>query len=240
MLGGWLGRIAILLLVGLVTVAPASADGPGRQFKHLTDEAVASPDGRLRVEQYSRNVGDDVLHQFWTFDQKRRGTFLNRGEGADLAGYAAGFRFSPDSQWLVRMQKLGAGYHTLFLYRRNGDRFSSATSRPLGDLAWDYFFGLPVSRDMHRDPKDPYSLNHAQALLLGGLEENYAWTGQHWPDSRYLVISLSFDIQGEEKPSPWIEGWRCVYDVKTGNFSIPSDFADHNARALKLPGQSRQ
>jgi hypothetical protein len=36
------GKNCILLLVGLVTVAPASTDGPGRNFKHLTEET--SPD----------------------------------------------------------------------------------------------------------------------------------------------------------------------------------------------------
>jgi hypothetical protein len=38
--------------------------------------------------------------------------------------------------------------------------------------------------------------------LVKGMEENYAWLGRHRPDSRYIVISLSFDTQGEEKPSP--------------------------------------
>ena len=51
----------------------------------------------------------------------KNGALLNRDEDIDLAGYPAGFRFSRNSQWLVRMQKLGAGYHTLFLYRRTGD-----------------------------------------------------------------------------------------------------------------------
>ena len=98
----------------------------------------------------------------------------------------------------------------------------------------------PVAKDMQRDPTDPYSLNHAQVHLLKGLEENYAWLGQNWPDSRHLVLSLSFYIRGQEKPSPWIEGWRCVYDLKTGAFSVPPEFADHSARALKTPGGSGQ
>jgi hypothetical protein len=67
------------------------------------------------------------------------------------------------------------------------------------------------------------------------MEENYAWMGEHWPHSRYIVISLSFDTQGEEKPSPWIEGWHCVYDLKTGAFSVPPDFAENNAKAFKTP-----
>ena len=92
---------------------------------------------------------------------------------------------------------------------------------------------------MHRDPKDPYSLNHMQANLLKGMEENYDWLGQHWPDSRYVVISLSFDIQGQEQPTPWIEGWRCVYDVKSGTFSVPDGFADNNAKAIMTRADGR-
>jgi hypothetical protein len=228
----------IALLLAFATVAPASADGPKAGFK-LNPEATVftSPDQQVRVEQYSKDTKDGgLLYQFWTFGRDRRHAFLlNPREGDDVAGYAAGFRFSPDSQWLVRMQKLGAGYQTLFLYRRKGYRFSPATTKPLGDLAWDYFFSTPASKGMHRDPQDPYSLDHATVGLVKGMEENYAWLGQHWPDSRYIVISLSFDTQGEEKPSPWIEGWHCVYDLKTGAFSVPPDFADNNAKAVKNP-----
>ena len=127
----------------------------------------------------------------------------------------------------------------LLLYRRDRNRFLPATKKPLGDLAWDYFFTLPASNGMHRDPKDPYSLNHMQANLPKGMEENYEWLGQHWPDSRYVVISLSFDIQGQEQPTPWIEGWRCVYDVKSGTFSVPDGFADNNAKAIMTRANGR-
>ena len=134
------------------------------------------------------------------------------------------------------MQKLGAGYHPLFLYRRKGDQFLPATIKPLGELAWDYFFSLPDSRGMQRDASDPYSLDHAQVHLVKGMEENYAWIGMHWPGSRHVVISLSFDIQGQDKPSAWIEDWWCVYDLETGTFSVPAAFAANNAKAIKPPG----
>jgi hypothetical protein len=75
------------------------------------------------------------------------------------------------------MQKLGAGYQTLFLYRRNGYRFSPATAKPLGDLAWDYFFTTPASKGMHRNPKDPYSLDHAFVGPVKGMEENLRLDG---------------------------------------------------------------
>jgi hypothetical protein len=237
-----LRKTCILLLLALTTAAPAAADGPRAGFKLDRDASFTSPDRKVLVEQYSKPTKDGGrLYQFWTFDRTHQNAFLlNPGEDDELAGYAAGFRFSPDSQWLVRMQKLGAGSQTLFLYRRKGYQFSPATAKPLGDLAWDYFFTTPTSKGMHRDPKDPYALDHAFVGLVKGMEENYAWMGQHWPDSRYIVIGLSFDMQGEEEKTPWIEGWRCVYDLKTGAFSVPSDFAENNAKAVKTPSPRSQ
>lgn len=234
-----LRKTGIALCLAFATVAPASAaDGPGAGFKlDRYAKVFKSPDRTLRLEQYARDAEDGAyVFQFWTFDRNHRHAFLlNPGEeGDDRTNYAAGFRFSPDSQWLVRMQKLGSGSQTLFLYRRNGYQFSPAT--PLGDLAWDYFFTTPTSKGMHRDPESPYGLDHAFVALVKGMEENYAWMGQHWPDSRYVVVSLSFDMQGEDdKTAPWIEDWHCVYDLKTGTFSVPPDFAEHNAKAVTYP-----
>jgi hypothetical protein len=233
-----LSAVSIVLLLGIAAMSPAGAAGPGGGFKLIPDAPVfKSPDGQLQLEQYAREQKERYVVQFWTFDRDHRHAFLlNPREGDDLAGYQAGFRFSPDSQWLIRMQKVGAGYQMLFLYRRNGFQFSPATKKPLSEMAWDYFFTTPASKGMHRDPKDPYSLDHAFAALVKGMEENYAWMGQHWPDSRYVVISLNFDMQGEDdKTAPWIEDWHCVYDLKTGAFSVPADFAENNAKAITYP-----
>lgn len=237
---GWgdqvLKRVWILALLGIATMSRVHADGPGADFKLYSgpNATVVSPDQKVTVEQYSKDLGDQgMVHQFWTFDQAHQHPpLLNPGEGVDLAEYPAGFRFSPDSQWLVRMQKLGAGYGTLFLYKRNGHQFSSATKKPLGDLAWDYFFSLPVAKDMYRDPRDRYSSNHAEAILVKGMEDNCGWLGEYWPDSRYIVISLSFDCPGVGTAS-WIEAWHCVYDLQTGKFSVPPDFVGYNKEAVK-------
>jgi hypothetical protein len=229
-----------LLWLCVATAATANAASPRAGFKLNAEDTFTSSDRTWRVEQYYKRLKDQgVLYRFWTFDRDRRHpSLLNPGEGDDQAGYAAGFRFSSDNQWLVRMQKLGAGYQTLFLYRRNGYQFSPATPKPLGDLAWDYFFSTPASKGMRRDPKDPYSLGHAFVGLIKGMEENYAGMGQHWPDSRFIVISLSFDTQGDEEKTPWIEDWHCVYDTKTGSFSVPPDFAENNVKAVKAPGSA--
>ena len=32
-----------------------------------------------------------------------------------------------------------------------------------------------------------------------GMDENYAWLGEHWPDSRRVVVSLSFDAPRAKK-----------------------------------------
>ena len=108
MSGGWLGGIAILSLLALVTVMPAGADSPGSELERLpdADDTFTSPHGQVRVEQYS----------------KEKGRIRSR---------------------------------------------------------------VPILDD--RD-----------------------------------------------------SGWRCVFDTKTGQFSVPFDFADHNAKALKLPDRSRQ
>ena len=40
---------------------------------------------------------------------------------------------------------------------------------------------------------------------------------------------------GEEENAPWIEGCHCVHDLKAGAFSVPADFAENNAKAVKYP-----
>ena len=225
-----------LVILSAVVSAPARAEGPASDLKRLEEkeDTFKSPDKTLVIEQYSRNGGDDGFsYQFWIFGKNRKNAFLlNRDEDKDLAHYPAGFRFSPNSKWLVRMQGTGAGFQTLLLYKRQGDHFVAATEKPLGNLAWEYFFTQPISKDM---PTQPDELNHKRADLLKGMEENYAWLGVKWPDSRYVVISLGFDIQGNDKPTPYIQGWRCVYDTQTGKFSVPATFAEHNAQSRMLP-----
>jgi hypothetical protein len=246
MSGGWLQRTGFLLsiLLGLVAAMPAHAAGPGPEFKLREDaeDIFISPDRQIRVEQYSKDMGDKgFFYRFWTFDEKREHpSLLNGDESIDLAGYPAGFRFSANSQWLVRMQKTGSGSQDLFLYRRNGFEFSSATKKPLSEMAWDYFWALPVSKKLHRDPKDRDELSHVFAALAKGMDDNYVRLGLHWPDSRYVVISLNFDGQGDDKPLPYLEDWWCAYDLKTGTFTVPAAFAKHNAKTFMPPRPKRK
>jgi hypothetical protein len=232
--------LGILVLAGTISTSPLRAqslgESPGPDLQLLTGkrETYPSPDKTLVIEQYQKRVGEyDLTYQFWVFDKDHKNpSLLNGNEDAELAGYPAGFRFSPNSQWLVRMQGTGAGFATLLLYKREGNHFIPATAKPLGALAWEYFFTQPISKGM---PTAPDELNHQRADLLKGLEDNYAGLGMKWPDSRYIVITLSFDIQGNDRKTPWIEGWRCVYDTQTGQFSVPAASARNNAEARHLP-----
>ncbi|WMT78714.1 hypothetical protein [Bradyrhizobium sp. Ash2021] len=60
-----------LAVSGFSAAAPASADEPGAEFKLRADDTLVSPDHQLRMEQYSKDMGDEgFLHQFWAFDDK--------------------------------------------------------------------------------------------------------------------------------------------------------------------------
>jgi hypothetical protein len=240
----WLQRAGLVLLLGFASVATARADMPGSEMTRMTeaDDTFTSPDGQVIIEQYWKDKGEyDRVYEYWAFDAKHeRGSLLNRDQYTDDARYPAGFRFSANSQLVVRMQKLGSGTHTLFLYRRNGSRFTEATPKPLGDMVWDYFYSQPISRQIHRKSGDRDSIDHPQVHLVKGADDNYASQGRHWPDSRYLVLSLSFDAQGEDKPLPWVEDWQCVFDTKTDKFSIPADLAKKNAETISYPAPKRK
>jgi hypothetical protein len=83
---------------------------------------------------------------------------------------------------------------------------------------------------------------HFYAGLLKGIADNYKSLGGNWPDSRYIVIGLS----GELEPTPKhhqllvVRGWKCRYDLTTGKFDVPDSFAKDNAEALDKSKQAIQ
>jgi hypothetical protein len=213
-----------LMLLCAINAAPCAPAGPPADYKINTDDTVISPDGTTTIEQYSKTDADgDFTWQFWA---RRKDTLtLLKPEQPD---YAAGFRFTSDSQWLVRMQKTGAGYSDLYLYRLGPQGFAAATAKPLSDLAWAYFKTVPDSKKI----KKPNL--HIAADLVKGAEDNYRWMGEKWPDSRYLVISLSGDVDSNAHHGQLLvlRGWHCRYDLQSGKFDVPPDFAENNAKAI--------
>lgn len=195
---------------GAYDTATATTPAPGYklQVDDDSDEDDSAPEG-WRVEQYVKQRETGYLRwQFWVFDKSgKHGSLLN---ARPMHDYAAGFRFSKDGGWLVRMQKTGAGYSTLFLYKREAMRYVEATKKPLGDLAWEFYDHerKALKRQMPDD--------HICADPIKGFETNYRWLGYEWPDGRYIVIALSGDHMGGE--------FLCTYDTQQQRFSEPPDY----------------
>jgi hypothetical protein len=215
-----LSVLGLTMATGLEDMPAYDYIGPGPRFEESDEKPSISPDGSIEVRQYVKPGNDDVF-QFWTFDRNHQHPhLLNPGETGLMAEYGAGFRFSTDSHWLVRMQKIAAGESTLFLYHRQGFQFVPATPKALGDMAWDYFFSRPDAKGIDGSNLSP------ETDLVKGMDDNYAWMGEHWPDSRYIVISLGSGESHTVELGPW----RCVYDMKTGKFSVPSDIDAFNQK----------
>jgi hypothetical protein len=214
--------LALAVLLAASPALAASGPPPGFVLTDNADLAFTSPDGATRLEQYMKDGGDwDVKWQVWA----RRGEQMT--ELKPQQGYGAGFRFTPDSQWLVRMQKTGSGEQDLFLYHVENGAFASATRKSLSDLAWDYFHSRPDTKNMKLD-------YHISANLMKGTEDGYRWLGVDWPNNRYLLISLSGEMDKHPKnvAVKGLADWKCRYDLKTGKFDVPAMFAKGNAEAL--------
>ncbi|WP_035686379.1 hypothetical protein [Bradyrhizobium sp. Cp5.3] len=218
--------IALAFAISLAASPALSASGPPPGFV-LTDNAdlaFISPDGATKLEQYMKD-GDlfDVKWQVWA----RHGEQMT--ELKPEQGFGAGFRFTNDSQWLVRMQKTGSGEQDLFLYHVENGVFVNATKKSLSDLAWNYFYSRPETKKFAKLDF------HITANLMKGTEEAYRWLGVDWPDNRYLVISLAgeYDNHPKRVARKGLGGWQCRYDLKTGKFDVPTMFAKENAEALK-------
>jgi len=134
----------------------------------------------------------------------------------------------PPRSTLFPYTTLFRSYASLYLYHLGPQGFVAATRKPLSDLAWAYFKSRPDSRKIRRPNF------HIEADLVKGVDDNYRWMGETWPDSRYLVISLSGEVSPTSRHGQLrsLRGWRCRYDLQKGAFDVPPSFADNNAKAI--------
>jgi hypothetical protein len=203
--------------------AAAPSGGPPAGYQINAEYTEKSPDGAITIEQYFKDDPDNgYAWQFWV----RRGGTLSLLDKQD--DYPAGFRFTNNSQWLIRMQKTGAGYADIYLYRLGPSGFAPATKKPLSDLAWAYFYGRPEARKIEKPNL------HIFAGLVKGVDDDYKSLGETWPANRYLVIGLSGDLDPNAHHGQILQvhGWRTRYDLQTGKFDVPADFAAGNKKAL--------
>jgi hypothetical protein len=213
-----------LLFAGAIGTTEAQTVAPTADYRIQPEYTSTSPDNTTTIEQYAKTDADGgYFWQFWARHQDRLS--LLEPEQSD---YPAGFRFTGDSQWLVRMQKTGAGYASLYLYHLGPQGFVAATAKPLSDLAWRYFKTRPDSRKIRKPDF------HIAAGLVQGTDDNYRSMGETWPDSRYLVIYLTGEVSpdGRHGQLRSLHGWHCRYDLQKGTFDVPADFAKNNAKAI--------
>ena len=219
-----------VLLACAAPAMSAQPAGPTAEYKIEEKYTVKSPDGATTVEEYFKTDKDE--NYFWQFWARRSNSMTLLGP--EQEDYAADFRFTRDSRWLVRMQKTGSGEGSLFLYKLGPQGFVAATKKPFSDLAWAFFYSRPESRKIM---KPDFHINEG---LLKGTDDNYQWTGEKWPDSRYLLIGLWGEVEpnGKHHQLTTVRDWRCRYDLQEGKFDVPGIFAKSNAEALvpKSPG----
>jgi hypothetical protein len=181
-------------------------------------EVASSSNKAIKIYQFDKTPADGGYFFTYIVSEGDNNWHLNDKDAPEDAAYPADFRFSTDNKWLVRSQKIAAGESTLFLYHRTADGYVPATPKRFGDMAWDFFFAQPEAKGIDHGNLSP------ETILVRGMADNYAWMGEHWPDSRYIVIGLG---SGESGTTP-IGPWHCVYDTRTGAFSIPPDIAAFN------------
>ena len=216
-----------LCLVWATGPAVAQSAGPPAGYEIDSEYTIKSPDGATTVEQYKKvDKDDNWTWQFWA-KRSDHSTLL----APEQPDYAASFRFTNDSQWLVRSQKTGSGESDLFLYKLAPQGFVTATTKSLSDLAWAFLKSRP---DYRKIMKPDF---HFAAYLVKGVVDNYHAMGEDWPDSRYLVISLSGDVSPNRHHGQILSlrDWQCRYDMQTGKFDVPDDFAANNVKATAPP-----
>jgi hypothetical protein len=226
--------IALSVSCGLLfggTSAAAQTQGTAAGYRLYPEHTRQSPDGKTTIEQYAKfDTKDGYTWQVWA----RRGD-ERRLLAPEQADYPAGFRFTADWRWLVRMQKTGSGEQSLYLYWLGPRGFVAATRKPLSEFAWAFFMSRP---DGKMTGMPDY---HISAGLVKGTEENYRWVNVQWPENRYLVIYLSGAISSNDEKTRdrSLYGWHCRYDLQKGAFDVPPEFAENNAKAIAQAITSR-
>ena len=169
--------------VGSISTAAAQPAGPPAGYNINAEFTEKSPDGAIAIEQYENKETDDYKWQFWV---RWEGTFTQLDP--EPVGLPAGFRFTNNLKWLVRMQKTGSASR-----RPICTDWVREASFPRPRSCWATWHGLisrvvPSGERSRRPPSITFRQN-----LLRGTEENYRWLGVDWPENRYLLIGLSGD-----------------------------------------------
>lgn len=132
--------LALVLTLAASPALGAAGPPPGFTLSDNTDLALTSPDRATKIAQYKRETDSEFKWQVWA----RRGDQMT--ELKPEQDYPAGFRFTDDSQWLVRMQKTGSGEQDLFLYHFENGTLVNATRSRSAILPGPIFIAGPTRR----------------------------------------------------------------------------------------------
>jgi len=179
---------------------------PGYKLLHRD----ASPKKSFWIEHHGTISADDFRTQVWlvgVHDRNER-HILFQPDDID-ARYDPDILISPDEKWLVRTQKRGSDEIYSALYRRR-DGLTFKETPGLQDKAWR-FLALSLGLAPSRVPP-----HHRYMSCI-------RWVGP----TQFILL-----LWGSNCPDYGLDDWRCVYDVQSGQFSVPKKFAGRNRRAL--------
>jgi hypothetical protein len=201
-----------ILLGFSFTACCAFAAHPSKEYKLFPKDSLIAPDKSFRIEQYAN---DDWDWQIWVFPSSGRDGYLLTRSG-DYSGYASYFELSPDSNWLLRIQKVCSGTFTAYLYHRDSiGSFAPHADVLLGDQAWKF-----LSTQPYIQPEQIPTFHKAIEFL-------------EWRENRYLVLALSgihfLNLKVNGDLDRWItDEWRCAYDLEKMQFVLLPDLIQRN------------
>ena len=136
---------------------------PRQRIERLpdADHTFTSPDGQVRVEQYSKKKDESIActssgpstrrhRKSRAAESRRRHRSCRLPPDFDLAATANGWCGCRARRRLSHAVSVPA----------DRDQFSPATPKPLGDMAWDYFSASQCPGRCIGNPGDRDSLNH--------------------------------------------------------------------------------
>src|SRR5260221_8437984 len=126
----WIGLFVACSIGVCSGAAAAPPAAPPAGYKIDEQFTQKSSDGAITIEQYLNKETDDWKWQFWV---RRQGAFTQLDP--EPARYAAGFIFTNDLKWIVRVQKIGSGTSTLHLYRLQPQGEFRVSKKPPGGPA---------------------------------------------------------------------------------------------------------
>jgi hypothetical protein len=210
--GSIMNVVRVILVWFSFTSYCALAAHPSREYRLFPEKTVTAPDKSFRIKQYANK---DWNWQIWIFPSSGTGEYPLTKAG-DFSGYAGYFEISPDSNWVLRIQKIYSGTITAYLYHRDSKgSFAPHGNAILENQAWDF---LTTQPDIQPEQIPAF---HKEIDFV------------EWRDNQYLILALSgihfLKLNDKGDLTRWIiNDWRCAYDLNKKRFIMLPDLIQRN------------